>query len=1123
MQKKLRIRSRFKFAKIMRITSLVAALTFTITLVSASNPSFGQAELENKTKVSFPGIPLSKALEELQIKTGIPLAYRSSQLPGDARVTYNGNKKVRDILKDILTPHALFYEVKDGFVVLKEIPRNTDVKTLYAQSNVEVRGTVRDSTGNVMAGVSVSLKDRPSIGTTTDLNGRYILSVPPHSVLVFASLGYKPHEQSIGNRQVIDVTLTPTESGIDEVVVVGFGTQKKISVVGAQSSVNPSELQVPAANLTNVLAGRLAGVVAVQRSGEPGFDNSDVFIRGISTFSQGLSRPLVLVDGVPRDMANIDPEDIENFTILKDAAATAVYGVRGANGVVLITTKKGTAGKPKFGFRYYDGLTTFTQMPEFADGATFMRMSNEALTNRGAAPIYSDDVIRMTAEGTDPYLYPNVDWTAATFNKWGYQRRGNMNINGGSDRTNYYVGVSYLDELGLYKQGDADYDNRSRRSRYNLSSNLTVQASNTTKVELGINGHLLNINIPGTTQDNIVEGLWYMTPVVHPVMYEDGKIADQRSGSLQNPYALITQTGYANQWRNQLFSNLRATQELPFITDGLSATAMFSFDVYNYTSMRRTRRPDTFIATGRDTDGSMLYEETYRGDRFLSFNRSSEGTRTIYWEGALNYNKSFGKHDVTGMLLYNQSDELNSQAGDLTASLPYRFLGLAGRATYGYDNRYFIDANFGYNGSENFAPDHRFGFFPSGGVAWVLSEEPFFEPLKDAVNLFKLRFSHGKVGNSQITGRRFAYLSTISTSSSGGYLFGRDRGNDAFLRSHNIGDYGVNVTWETATKSNLGLDLQVLNNALNVQLDFFKERREGIFLQRGAVPAYLGLQTLPLGNLGVIDNKGFDANVTFNRQFNELRLQLVGNVTYNRNLIVENDQPTPMYPWLDRRGRKVGQRFGFVATGLFENQEEIENGPLHPGTVRPGDIRFQDVNGDGIIDDFDKIPYGYGTIPEWVYGAGFTIGYKALSLSTLFQGVGNVDIRMNGEGLMPFQHGLNRGNLLNNIEDRWTIENPRQDAFYPRLSDGNPNNNFVESNWWVKNGRYVRLKTLQLTYTLPRTWVKRAKIDNANIFFAGYNLVTWSPFKFWDVELPEGRGTKYPLTASYTLGFTLDF
>lgn len=1107
----------------MRITSLAAVLTLTITMVSASHPTFGQAELENRTKVSFHSIPLSKALEELQTKTGIPLAYRSSQLPDDARVTYNAHKKVRDILKDILTPHKLSYEVKEGFVILKELPDGADVKAFYAQQNVEVRGSVRDSTGNIMAGVSVSVKGSPSIGTTTDLNGRYILSVPPQSILVFTSVGYRDHEEPIGNRQVIDVILARTEAGLDEVVVVGFGTQKKISLVGAQSSVNPVELQVPSANLTNVLAGRLAGVVAVQRSGEPGFDNSDVFIRGISTFSQGLSRPLVLVDGVPREMANIDPEDIENFTILKDAAATAVYGVRGANGVVLITTKKGTPGKPKFTFRYYDGLTTFTQLPEFADGATFMRMANEALTNRGAAPTYSDEVIRMTAEGTDPYLYPDVDWASAAFNTWGSQRRGNLNINGGSDRTTYYVGVSYLNEVGLYKQGDADYDNRSKNDRYNLSSNLTIQATNTTKVELGINGYLQNVNIPGTGQGGIVSGLWYMTPIIHPVMYEDGRIPADRLGSLQNPYALVTQTGYANQWRNQLFSNLRATQDLPFITEGLSMTAMFSFDVYNYTSMRRTRRPDTWLATGRDQDGNMLYEETYRGDRFLSFNRSSQGSRTIYWEGALNYNRSFGNHDVTGLLLYNQSDELNSQAGDLTASLPFRFLGLAGRATYGYNNRYFIDANFGYNGSENFAPDHRFGFFPSGGIAWVLSEEPFFEPLSDVFSLFKFRFSHGKVGNSQITGRRFAYLSTIATNNSGGYLFGRDRGNDAFIRSHNIGDYGVDVTWETATKSNLGLDLQMMRNALNLQLDFFKERREGIFLQRGAVPAYLGLQSLPLGNLGIIDNKGFDANITYNQQFNQLRLQLVGNVTFNRNLIVENDQPTPMYPWLDQRGRKVGQRFGLVALGLFETQDEINNGPLHPGTVRPGDIRFQDINGDGIIDDFDRVPYGYGTIPEWVYGAGFTVGYKAFSLSTLFQGVGNVDIRMNGEGLMPFQQGLNRGNLLSNIEDRWTTENPRQDVFYPRLSDGSPNNNFVESNWWVKNGRYIRLKSLQFTYTLPKTWVERARIDNANLFFAGFNLVTWSPFKFWDVELGDGRGTNYPLTASYTLGFTLDF
>src|SRR5690606_30354890 len=394
-----------------------------------------------------------------------------------------------------------------------------------------------------MAGVSITVKDKPSMGTISDINGKFILAVPTPTVLVFKSVGYRDQEVSVTSPTQLDIVMTPTEAGLDEVVIVGFGTQKKVSLVGAQSSISGKDLQVTAANLTNVLGGRIAGVVSVQRTGEPGFDDASVWIRGISTFSQGLSEPLVLVDGTPRKMANVDPEDIESFTVLKDAAATAVYGVRGANGVVIIKTKSGTSGKPKFNFRYYEGVTQFTTLPKFADGITYMRMSNEALTNRGAAPMYSEDHIQKTMSGEDPYLYPNVDWMSALFNDFGRQRRGNLNINGGSDLSTYYVGLSYFDEVGLYKTDETvNYNYQVGYKRYNLTSNLTVKPSTTTKVELGVQGYLANANYPGSGQATIFENAWMVTPVIHPIVFENGTIPDQRAGSLVNPYAHLTQT-----------------------------------------------------------------------------------------------------------------------------------------------------------------------------------------------------------------------------------------------------------------------------------------------------------------------------------------------------------------------------------------------------------------------------------------------------------------------------------------------------------------------------------------------------------------------------------------------------
>ncbi|WP_218127758.1 SusC/RagA family TonB-linked outer membrane protein [Niabella drilacis] len=1102
----------------MRISFMLWAFLLTTCIVFASNSSYGQKELERTIHVSFNNISLQQALEKLQTDYQIPLAYNNDEVFLRARVNYTATKQAKVILTDLLKSHNMTFELRHDFVriVRRQVP---DRPVIFRER--EITGTVVNKAGEPLAGVSVFVKDKPGIGTTTDINGKFVLVVPSSATLVFQNVSYKPVEMAVGTQQTLQVTMELTEKGLDEVVVVGFGTQKKISLVGAQSTVKARDLQIPVANLSNALSGRIAGVVSVQRTGEPGFDDASIWIRGISTFSQGLSEPLVLVDGTPRKMANVDPEDIESFTVLKDASATAVYGVRGANGVVIIKTKSGRTGRPRFNFRYYEGITEFTRLPEFADGITYMRMSNEALTNRGASPLYSEERIQKTASGEDPYLYPNVDWMGTLFNRHGYQRRGNLNINGGSDLTTYYVGISYFDEKGLYKQDDlVKYNQQVGYKRYNLTSNLTVKPSPLSKIELGIQGYLANANYPAAGQGDIFEGAWYMTPVVHPPMYENGTVPDQRSGSLQNPYAMLTQTGYANQWRNQLFSNLRATHDLPFITKGLSATAMFSFDVYNYTSMRRTKRPDAFLATGRDENGEMQYEQTYVGERFLTFSRNSIGERTMYVEAALNYNRSFSKHNTSGMLLFNKSDRLDAQATNFINSLPYRYLGLSGRATYNYDSRYFGEFNFGYNGSENFAPESRFGFFPSVGLAWVISEESFFGSLKDHLTLAKIRFSHGKVGNSNIEGdRRFAYISTVEATT--GYDFGKDRSNT--FKGYNIGEYGVNVTWETATKTNLGIDLQTKNNALVFQFDVFKEHREGIFLRRGNVPGYVGLQKAPYGNLGIIENKGIDGSLTYSKKIGEFSFQVLGNLTYNRNNIIENDQPAPLYPWLDQRGHKVGQRWGLNALGLFESDNEIANGPLHPGLVKPGDIRFQDVNGDGKIDDFDKIPIGYGTIPELVYGFGLSVSYGSFSVSSLFQGVGNVDIMMNGEGLMPFSVSMSRGNLLSNIEDRWTIENPRQDAFYPRLSDGSPNGNYNTSTWWLKNGRYLRLKDLQASYKLPERIIKPVGLSGANIFFAGYNLVTWSPFRFWDVELGDGRGTRYPNLKTYSVGVNVNF
>ncbi|NML37326.1 TonB-dependent receptor [Chitinophaga sp. G-6-1-13] len=983
----------------------------------------------------------------------------------------------------------------------------------------EITGIVLDSSGQAMVGVTVAVKDG-RIGTGTDVNGRYILSVPDDATLVFSLIGYRKQEMPVAGKDKINVILQTASSSLEEVVVVGYGEQKKISLVGAQATISPKDLKQPVSNLTNSLGGRIAGMVSVQRSSELGYNDANIYIRGISTFTKGLSAPLTLVDGVPRNIANVDPEDIESFSVLKDASATAVYGVRGANGVILITTKSGKAGKPSYNIRYTEGFTQFAKLPAFADGPTYMQISNEALKTRGSAPIYTDEAIQKTRDGSDPYLYPNVDWFKELFRDHGKVRNANANISGGSEKAVYYIGLGYYDELGLYNvDGLSKYNSSIYSKRYNVTSNITLTPSKTTTVKLGIQGYLNNVNLPATSVGDIFSDAFYLTSVQIPTRYPDGKVADLRGGGLKNPWASLTQSGYANQWRSQLYSNLRLTQELPFITKGLSVTGMFSFDAYNYTSNRYTKTPDTWYATGRDGDGKLQYEQTAIGTEFLAYDKSNQGERSFYNELAVNYNRGFGKHDVSGMLLYNNSDKANTYATNLETSLPYRFQGLAGRFTYGFNNKYFAELNFGYNGAENFYPDRRYGFFPSAGLGWVISEEQFFKPVKDYVQLFKVRFSHGLVGNSNIDGRRFAYLATVA--GTGDYYFGKNI--DQKFTGKEIGEYAVDVQWETSKKTNLGFDIQVLDESLTLQVDLFKEYRSGIFLRRKSLPGYIGMINAPFGNVGIIDNKGIDASVTYNRRFGDLSVQLLGNFTYNKNEVIENDDPAWKYPWLERKGHKVDQRFGYVALGLFESDEEVRNSPRQPGDVRAGDIRYKDINGDGVIDTYDQVPIGYGDVPEIIYGFGFTLGYKSVSLSALFQGAAHVDVLLSGEGTMPFQQGLARGNLFSNITDRWTEENPRQDAFYPRLMAGSLNDNYAASSWWVKRSDYLRLKTLQLSYSLPQRLMKRIGLKSSNIFLQGVNLLTFSPFKLWDVEVGNGRGAAYSSTKSYTVGVAVNF
>ena len=1068
-----------------------------------------------RISLNLQNVPLKEVFSRIEDQSNYIFVYYDNILDASRRVSISvSDQTVGDVLEVLFAGTENTWKLSGRQIV---IGKAAAAGKTEKQTTLRVMGSVKDHSGEPLIGVTVFVKERPNIGTATDINGNYLIDVLPDDVLEFSYVGYKTQDVAVAGRGLLDVVLEQNDALLDAVEVVGYGVQKKISVIGSQQSIQVDELKVPAANLTQGLAGRVAGLVSVQRTSEPGFDDADIYIRGISTLTASMSAPLTLVDGVPRSFANVDPEDIESFSILKDASATAVYGVRGANGVIIINTKSGLKGRPKFTVRYTEGITTPTKITDFVDGATYMEMSNEASTTRGGGALYSREVIEKTRTHADPYLYPNVDWMDEILRDYSHNRSANVNVSGGSDKAVYYIGLAYYDEDGMYKDTKlADYNSNTYYRRYNVTTNLTLNPFRTTEIKLGIQGYLANANYPASSQATIFESAYFTQPTYIAPMYPDGKLGAFSGGGL-NPVAELGATGYANQWRSQVYSNLRVTQQL---CKGLSITGMFSFDTYNYTSNRFTKSPNTYHATGRDANGNLIYEQTRQGTENLAYSLSAKGDRTIYLEAALNYKNTFGRHDVSGMLLFNQSDEINTKATNVEEALPYRFRGLAGRFTYGFDDRYFAEFNFGYNGSENFAPKNRYGFFPSMGLGWVISNESFFEPLTGVIQYLKVRGTWGQVGNSQISGRRFAYLATVTDSSSTSYTFGKNM--DQNFGTTAINEYAVDVTWEVADKTDIGVDMRLLNNKLNFQFDYFKESREGIYLRRSSIPAYVGMINNPYGNIGRVENKGVEFSINYANSWGDWSLSLMGNYSFNRNKVLEDDS-TAAYPWQSTIGNKVGQRFGLVALGLFESYEEIAASPMQTGDTRPGDIKYKDVNGDGKIDEYDKVPIGWGSVPEIMYGFGFSIGWKNLSLTAMFQGAAHVDAMLSGEGVLPFSQGSSRGNLLSNITDRWTEQNPRQDVFYPRLSIGNINMNYETSTWWLKNTDYLRLKNIELSYRLPDRWMKRIHLDNARVFIQGVNLLTFSSFKIWDVELGDGRGARYPNIASVSLGVNFNF
>jgi len=994
-----------------------------------------------------------------------------------------------------------------------------------------VRGTVIDETGGPLPGATVREKGT-SNGVAADVEGEYKIRVSgSDAILIISSVGYIPKEETVGGRQEVNISLNEKVQELDEVVVVGFGEQRKVSVVGAQSTISSEDLKMPVANVNQLLAGRISGVIGVQRSGEPGRSGADIWIRGL-VFG-GSSSPLVLVDGVERDMSTLDPQDIASFTILKDASGTAVYGVRGANGVVLITTKKGRVGKPQIALDYSEGITSFVKLPQMADAKTYMEARNESKTTRGQQPEYPEEYMKKTLSGEDPELYPNVDWMKTLFKDFGHVRRANMNVSGGSDFLKYYGSLSYYDESGLLNTDGvkSNYDLDLRFRRFNVTTNVKMDITKTTELEVGIRGYFTNFTNPYIGAHRVFETAFATAPTEFPLEYTGGFIPGKNPNSgNRSPWADLTRRGYYTNFSNNLNSNVQLTQNLNFLTPGLKAAAMFSFDALNEYDTHRQLREATYqpdLNKPRNDDGSLNLSRTFQGDGdYLGYNRYNRGNRRYYSQTSLTYDGKFDVHRVGALALFYTDDYLDPFAGDIISSIPRRYLGLAGRVTYSYDDRYLIEGNVGYNGSELFTPKNRYGAFPAIGVGWVISNEKFFAPLKKAISYLKIRYTDGITGIGIIGDRRFAYL-TLMNDNAEGYRFHRNFDHTSGMR---VREYGSDIVWAKSHKQDLGVEFKLHEDHLSVIVDFFRDSRTGIFLKRETVPRYLGLVSNPWGNLGEFENKGIDGSMIYNHKIGKVEVSFRANATYNQDKIINNDQPKPKYEWMDRRGTNVIARFGYVAEKLFETQEEIDDiktgVPGDRSQVLPGDIKYQDLNGDGLINNYDERRIGRGDVPYLVFGFGFNVGYKGFNLGAFFTGQRGADIMLWGDGIRPFANGSGVTNIYSNITDRWQESNPRQNVFYPRLASGTDKNrnNSHGSTWWLRSTDFMRMKTFELNYKFPSSALKNT-FKGVTAYFQCFNPLTFTKFDLWDVEstMNGGNGGRYPNIRSYNLGLLFNF
>lgn len=997
------------------------------------------------------------------------------------------------------------------------------------ESKLTISGIIHDEFGETMPSVNVYLKDRPGTGNVSDIDGKFSISAAKNDIIIFSFIGYN-NQEFVATKNVndLDIKLIPSSEMLEETVIVGMGTQRKVSVVGAIASVDVGELQVPATSMNNILGGRVPGVISVQNSGEPGKNIAEFWVRGIGTFGAS-SGALVLIDGLEGVLSQVDPADIESFSILKDASATAVYGVRGANGVVLVTTKRGTEQKLKITGRANLTVSYLNKMPEYLDAFDYAKLANEASVVSGKNPRYTDRELEIIKNGLDPDMYPNVDWQKEILNRTSLQQTYYVSAQGGGSIARYFISLGMSNESAAYKQDETSkYKSNVGYNTYNYRSNLDVNITKTTSVYLGNDGFISINNKPGMAN---TDWLWSsqakLTPLTVPTRYSNGLFPAYGKDDQISPYILLNHTGMATEEEYKNMVTLAVNQKLDFIIPGMKVKIQGALDNRSYVTEVRSKMMDLYNAAGRNAKGELImikkvnaHDTWYSSDDYQ--------WRKYHFEGNLTYDHVFNAdHRTSGLLYYYMSSEKATNNTTSMSAIPKKYQGVSSRLTYGYKDTYMIDANFGYTGSENFKKGEQFGFFPAVALGWIPSNYDFIKRRLPFMNYLKIRASYGQVGNDRISDDRFPYLTIINSNATGGW------GGQGLIENVVGAD---NLAWEKSTKADLGVEAKFLNERLSFVVDVFNDKREGIFQKRTQLPSYVGAVYMPYSNVGAMKSYGSDGNVSFSQKVGkDISFTLRGNFTYSTNKILHWEQPFQKYDYLSYKGKPYNVSRGFISLGLFKDDQDVKNSPAQFGKLRPGDIKYKDVTGDGVITDDDRVPLSYSPIPRLMYGFGGEFTYKDFTLGLLFKGTGKSDffLNNNGYGYIPFYGGA-LGNVLSiagEQNNRWTpasysgnpaTENPN--AKFPRLSYGYNENNSKTSSFWMADSRYLRLQEVTLNYNLKHKALKQyLGFSSVDLQLIGYNLAVWDKVDLWDPELAGYNGYAYPIPMRFAFQLYINF